>query len=112
VLRRQAKGLEIPLDDRVDAYSELLHPHGRPEARTRPIGRDFVKRDENIGPRPAAPGSPDPDLVGRGYRAHERTCNALAVHLKSLGIRPIEPEKWTLLLTSHGGRMAFSTLPR
>lgn len=95
LLRRPSKGLEIPLDDRIDAYPELLYPAYQPGAGPPPpIGKYFVKHNENLAPRPAAPGSPDPDIVGRGYRAHEHTCNALAAHLKSLGIRPLEQEKW------------------
>lgn len=91
VLRRPAKGLVISLDDRIDAYHELLNPMDRAEAETTPIGRGFVEDDEDAVPRPAAPGVADPDLVGRGNRAHKRTRNALAAHLRSLGIEPLDP---------------------
>jgi hypothetical protein len=113
VLRRPSRGLAIPLDDRLDAYHELLYPPDQAEAgTTTPIGRDFIKDDENAVPRPAAPGSSDPDLVGRGHRAHKRTRNALAAHLKSLGIRPLDPVSSDPPLTSHGRLEAFSTSPR
>ena len=37
------------------------------------------------------PGVADPDLVGRGNRAHKRTRNALGAYLISLGIQPLDP---------------------
>jgi len=91
VLRRPSKGLTIPLDDRIDAYHELLYPPDQPDAETIPVGTSFIADDENAVPRAAAPGSADPDLVGRGNRAHKQTRNALAAHLKSLGIQPLDP---------------------
>jgi hypothetical protein len=91
MLRRPSKGLAVSLDDRIDAYHELLNPLDRAEAETTPIGRGFVEDDEDAVPRPAAPGLADPDLVGRGNRAHKRTRNALAAHLRSLGIQPLGP---------------------
>jgi hypothetical protein len=91
VLRRPSKGLAISLDDRIDAYHELLNPLGQAEAMKMPIGRGFVEDDEDAVPRAAAAGLVDPDLVGRGYRAHRRTRNALAAHLQSLGIQPLDP---------------------
>jgi 5-methylcytosine-specific restriction protein A len=91
VLRPPSKGLAIPLDDRIDAYHELLYPPDQAEAGTTPIGRTFVEDDEDAAPRPAAPAQPNPDLVGRGNRAHRRTRNKLAAHLKSLGIQPLDP---------------------
>jgi hypothetical protein len=81
----------IPLDDRIDAYHELLYLSEQAEAETIPIGRVFVEDDEEAAPRASAPGQPDPDLVGRGSRAHAYTRNALAAHLKSLGIQPLDP---------------------
>jgi hypothetical protein len=90
-LWRPSQGLAISLDDRIDAYHELLYPADQPEAETTPIGRSFIEDDENVIPRTAAPGVADPDLVGRGNRAHRRTRNALATHLKSLGIQPLDP---------------------
>lgn len=91
VLRRPSKGLEIPLDDRIDAYHELLYPPGQAEAGTTPIGRSFTEDDENVVPRAPAPGLADADLVGRGHRAHRHTRNTLAAHLKTLGIQPLDP---------------------
>ena len=91
VLRRPSKGLAIPLDDRIDAYHELLYPLDQAEAGKVPIGRDYREEDEEAVPRAAAPGQADPDLVGRGNRAHKRTGNTLAAHLKSLGIHPLGP---------------------
>ena len=89
-LRRPSKGLAIPLDDRIDAYHELIYPPDQAKAGTTPIGRNFIEDDESIVPRAAAPGPPDPDLVGRGNRAHRHTRNALAARLKSLGIQPLD----------------------
>jgi hypothetical protein len=91
MLRRPSKGLAVSLDDRVDAYYELLHPLDRAKAEATPIGRSFVEDDEDVVPRAATPGAADPDLVGRGNRAHRRTRNALAAHLRSLGIQPLDP---------------------
>ena len=91
VLRRPSKGLAISLDDRIDAYYELLYPPDQAEIRTIPIGRDFREDDEDAMPRTAAPGVPDPDLVGRGNRAHKHTRNTLGAYVKSLGIRPLDP---------------------
>ena len=91
VLWRPSKGLAIPLDDRIDAYYELLYPPDQPEIDTTPIGRDFTEDDEDVVPRAAAPGVPDPDLVGRGNRAHKRTRNGLGAYLKSLEIQPLDP---------------------
>ncbi len=91
VLRRPSKGLAISLDDRIDAYHELLYPPDQAEARTTPIGRTFTEDDEDAVPRAAAPGVADPDLVGRGNRAHKHTRNALGAYLKSLGIQPLDP---------------------
>ncbi len=91
VLRRPSKGLAISLDDRIDAYYELLYPPDQAETRATPIGRNFREDDEDAVPRAAAPGVPDPDLVGRGNRAHKHTRNALGAYLKSLGIQPLDP---------------------
>ena len=91
VLRRPSKGLAIPLDGRIDAYHELLYPPDQAEARTTPIGRSFTEDDEDAVPRAAVPGVADPDLVGRGNRAHKHTRNALGAYLKSLGIQPLDP---------------------
>ena len=92
VLRRPSKGLAIPLDDRIDAYHELLYlPPDLAETGIAPIGRNFTEDDEDVVPRAAIPGSPDPDLVGRGHSAHKRTRNALAAHLISSGIQPLDP---------------------
>jgi hypothetical protein len=90
MLWRPSRGLRVPLDDRIDAYHELLYPTDPVEAATAPIGRNFVADDENLVPRSAAPGAPDPDLVGRGNRAHRHTRNALAAHLESLEIQPLD----------------------
>ena len=91
VLWRPSKGLAIPLDDRIDAYHELLYPPDQVEARTTPIGRSFTEDDEDALPRAAAPGVADPDLVGRGNRAHKHTRNALGAYLKSFGLEPLDP---------------------
>ena len=91
VLRRPSKRLEVSLDDRIDAYHELLYPPDQAEAHAIPIGRSFIADDEDVTPRAAAPGVADPDMVGRGVRAHRRVRNALAVHLRSLGIQPLDP---------------------
>ena len=91
VLWRPSKGLAIPLDDRIDAYHELLYPPDQAEASTTPIGRSFTEDDEDAMPRAAVPGVADPDLVGRGNRAHKHTRNALGAYLKSLGIQPLDP---------------------
>jgi hypothetical protein len=91
VLRRPAHKLVIPLDDRIDAYYELLYPLGRSAIAATPIGRRFVEDDEDIVPRAAGPGVSDPDLVARGIRAHKRTRNVLAAYLKSVGIQPLDP---------------------
>jgi hypothetical protein len=93
MLRKPSKGLAISLDDRIDAYYELLYLPDQAEALTTPIGRRFVGDDEDVVPRPAAPGLADPDLVGRGNRAHRRTRNALAAYIKSLGIEPLDPSR-------------------
>jgi hypothetical protein len=94
VLRRASKGQVIPLDDRIDAYHELLNPMVQAKVATLTIGKPFTEDDEEAVPRAAAPGVADPDLVGRGTRAHKRTRNALGRHLKSLGIQPLDPETW------------------
>lgn len=91
VLRRPSKGLAIQLDDRIGAYHELLYPPDQAEAGTTPIGRSFIEDDEDVVSRSGVPGLADPDLVGRGNRAHRHTRNALAAHLKSLGIQPLDP---------------------
>lgn len=91
VLWRPSKGLATPLDDRINAYFELLYPPDQPETSTTPIGRNFTDDDEDAVPRAAAPGVPDPDLVGRGNRAHKHTRNALGAYLKSLEIQPLDP---------------------
>jgi hypothetical protein len=93
IFRRSSEGLTISLDDRIDAYHELLYPPDQAEVKTTPIGRDFIEDDEDVVPSAAAPGQADPDLVGRGNRAHKRTRNALAAYLKSLGIRPLDPTR-------------------
>jgi hypothetical protein len=90
-LWKPSKGLEVSLDDRIDAYHELLyHPEQEP-AVPKEIGKNFVEDDEDVVPRAAASGLADPDLVGRGNRAHKHTRNALALYLKSLGIQPLDP---------------------
>jgi hypothetical protein len=91
VLWRPSRGLAIPLDDRIDAYHELLYPPDQVEARTTPIGRSFTEDDEDAVPRAAAPGVADPDLVGRGNRAHKHTRNALGTYLNSLRLEPLDP---------------------
>jgi len=91
VLRRPSLGLEIPLDDHIDAYYELLYPLGQSATAGTPVGRSFIEDDEDVMPRAAAPGVPDPDLIGRGIRAHRRTRNALAANLKLLGVQPLDP---------------------
>jgi hypothetical protein len=93
MLWRPPRGLRVPLDDRIDAYYELLYPTDSAEAATVPIGRTFVADDENVVPRAAASGVADPDLVGRGNRAHRHTRNGLAAHLSSLEIRPLDPTR-------------------
>ena len=90
-LWRPSKGLAVQLDDRIDAYHELLSPLSPAQAATTPIGKPFTEDDEDAVPRPGTPGMPDPDFVGRGNRAHKRTRNALAAHLKDLGISPLDP---------------------
>jgi hypothetical protein len=90
-LWRPSKGLTIPLDDRIDAYHELLDPPEQKRGRPNPIGRNFVEDDENVVPCAATSGLPDPGLVGRGNRAYKHIRNALATHLKSLGIQPLDP---------------------
>jgi hypothetical protein len=94
VLRKRAKGLSVLLDDRINAYHELLCPVGDTAvtAGVTTIGRDFVEDDDTVVPRAAAPSWVDPDLVGRGNRAHKQTRNALAAHLQSLGVRPLDPD--------------------
>jgi hypothetical protein len=93
-LSRPSKGLSIPLDGRIDAYHELLHLPGQDRLRPNQVGRKFVQDDEDAVPRAAVPGSPDPDLMWRGSRAHKRTRNALAAYLKSLGLQPLDPEPY------------------
>jgi hypothetical protein len=90
-LWKPSKGLEISLDDRIDAYHELLCPPEQQDSRSNKIGRKFVEDDEDALPRAAASSLSDPDLVGRGHRAHKHTRNALAMYLKSLGIQPLDP---------------------
>ena len=92
VLQRTPKGPAILLDDRIDAYYELLYPPDQAEARMTPIGRSFTGDDEDAVPRAAAPGVADPDLVGRGNRAHKRTRNVLGAYVKALGLEPLDPE--------------------
>ena len=91
VLQRTPRGSAIPLDDRIDAYHELLDPLDPSRAETTPIGRSFTEDDEDAVPRAAAPGVADPDLVGRGNRAHKRTRNALGKYLNSRGLEPLDP---------------------
>jgi hypothetical protein len=90
-LWKPSKGLAISLDDRIDAYYELLHLSEQADSEPNKIGKNFVEDDEDTVPRAATSSLPDPDLVGRGHRAHKHTRNALAMHLKSLGIQPLDP---------------------
>jgi hypothetical protein len=90
-LQRPSKGLVISLDDRIDAYHELLHPPEQAKGGVAAIGRNFTADDEDAIFRAAAPGVADPDLVGRGTRAHRRTRNVLAAYLPTIGLRPLDP---------------------
>ena len=92
-LWRPSHGLAVSLNDRIGAYHELLSPSARSPSAPAPVGRDYTKDDEDSVPRPAAPGAADPDLVGRGIRAHKHTRNALAEHLIALGLRPLDPTR-------------------
>jgi hypothetical protein len=92
VLRIAPRDLTIVLDDRIDAYSDLIYAPGQLQVEPSRIGRSFRKADEEVVPLPAAPGFPDPDKTGRGARGHARTLNALAAHLESLGIQPLEAD--------------------
>lgn len=90
-LLRPTQGLDISLDDRVDAYYELLHPPKEEEKKSTSIGKSFTADDETASPRAASAGMADPNLVGRGVRAHKRVRNALADHLESIGLIPLDP---------------------
>jgi hypothetical protein len=92
VLRIAPRGLTIVLDDRIDAYSDLIYAPGQLQVEPSRIGRSFRKADEEVVPLSATPGFPDPDKTGRGARGHARTLNALAAHLESLGIQPLEAD--------------------
>jgi hypothetical protein len=90
VLRIAPRDLTIVLDDRIDAYSDLIYSPGQLQVEPSRFGRSFRKADEGAVRLPAESGFPDPDKVGRGVRGHARTLNALAAHLESLGIQPLE----------------------
>lgn len=92
ILRIAPRNLTINLDDRIDAYSDLVYPPDQLEVEPNKLGRSFREADEQAAPLPAAPGFPDPDKTSRGVRGHARTLNALAAHLKSLGIQPLEAD--------------------
>ena len=92
VLRIAPRDLTIILDDRIDAYGDIIHSTGRLQIESTGLGRPFRKADEETEPLPATPGFPDPDKTGRGVRSHARTLNALAAHLESNGIRPLEAD--------------------
>ena len=84
VLRLPRKGLIIPLDEYIDAYDSLMATRTHMDAGLLNLGRPFEPADENVTVSSASPFVVDADLVGRGVRAHARTLNALANHLKHL----------------------------
>jgi hypothetical protein len=96
VLRIASIGLTVELDDRIDAYRELIHSPARPRVDPVRFGRRFRKANEEAAPLPPAPGSADPDKTIRGVRAHARTLNALAAHLECFGIQPLEVDQHDL----------------
>jgi len=53
-------------------------------------GRGWRDDDPEVAPAAHAGGS-NPDLSGRGWRAHARTLNALAAHLSGTGAVPLRP---------------------
>lgn len=56
------------------------------------IGQDYVAPDEGVMPRPAAPSTPDPDLVGRNLSAHRRLQNELAAEAQRRGFTALSPD--------------------
>lgn len=94
ILRIAPRDLTIVLDDRIDAYGDLINSPGQLQVELSRIGRSFRKADEEAAPLPATPGFPDPDKTGRGVRGHARTLNALAAHLESIGIQPLEANSY------------------
>ena len=94
VLRVAPRNLTIVLDDRIDAYSDLIYSPGQLQVEPSRLGRPFRKADEEAVPLPAVPGFSDPDKTGRGVRGHAQTLNALAAHLESLRIQPLEADSY------------------
>ena len=53
--------------------------------------KPYVPKGNRPAPKEAVPSSPDPDLVGRGFKAHDQVQDALAAHIRSVGLVPEEP---------------------
>ncbi|MFE3588357.1 hypothetical protein ACFXOY_12600 [Streptomyces niveus] len=55
------------------------------------VGQDYVVVDEEVAPAPAAPSTPDPDLVGRNLSTHRRLQNQLAEEAQNRGLTALSP---------------------
>ncbi|CAM5379647.1 hypothetical protein [Streptomyces purpurascens] len=55
------------------------------------IGQRYVVADEDVAPAPAAPSTPDPDLVGRNLSTHRRLQNHLAQEAQNRGLTALSP---------------------
>jgi hypothetical protein len=64
-------------------------PAPEPRMADRGLGRPFNLRDETVAPAMAA--SRDPDVDGRGLRAHRRIENELASAVRAHGFEPCDP---------------------
>ncbi len=56
------------------------------------VPRRYRRANEDVSVATAAPATPDPDLVGRGVRAHARLQNLVADELEKLGHHPYSPD--------------------
>ncbi|MFH8609372.1 hypothetical protein ACH4D5_18025 [Streptomyces sp. NPDC018029] len=55
------------------------------------VGQDYIIVDEEVAPAPAAPSTPDPDLVGRNLSTHRRLQNRLAQEAQDRGLIVLSP---------------------
>lgn len=62
------------------------------DAATASVPRRYRRANEAATVATAAPAAPDPDLVGRGVRAHARLQNLVADKLEKLGHHPYSPD--------------------
>ncbi|MER5896961.1 hypothetical protein [Streptomyces sp. NPDC001876] len=61
-------------------------------ARDVEVGQDYVAPDETLAPAPAAPSTPDPDLVGRNLSTHRKLQNLLAEEAQKRGFVALSPD--------------------